>query len=160
MKIIFLDIDGVLNSADFFKKKHEETGLTQGGARVESIDPDALRLLERILEETDARIVVSSSWRIGRETVEIKKILRLAGFRHWDKIIDRTPSAGSLSEQRGEEIGMWLDEYNEDVETFIILDDGSDMGALLDHLVKTNWEYGLSEYEVKIAIERLNHTNE
>jgi len=156
MKLIFLDIDGVLNSHDFFYKRHETTGKMQGGCRRESIDPDALRRLERIINETGAKIVISSSWRIGRETVEIKELLRIAGFKHWQEIIDRTPSTSSLTERRGEEIRMWLDKNPENIGNFIILDDDSDMDKLMDRLVHTDWEHGLTDVETENAIARLN----
>ena len=161
MKIIFLDIDGVLNSQDFFRRKHEETGLTQGGSRAESIDPDALRLLERIVEETDAKIVVSSCWRIGRTTEELRDLLKEADFKYYDRIIDRTKNDGSFTTKRGDEIEEWLSRNPvKNSADFIILDDDSDMGNLFGSLVQTLWCQGLTEHEVKIAIERLNHTNE
>lgn len=156
MKVIFLDIDGVLNSANFFKKKHEETGLTQGGSRIESIDPDALRLLEQIIEETDAKIVVSSCWRIGRTTEELQGLLKGAGFKHYDRIIDRTNKIGSFATKRGDEIEEWLSRNSVQRGDVVILDDDSDMGDLFDRLVQTLYHQGLTEHEVKTAIEKLN----
>ena len=56
MKIIFLDIDGVLNSAAY---------RSQLGMRYfsEIIDRRKMPLLQKIVKETDAQIVLTSTWR-------------------------------------------------------------------------------------------------
>ena len=101
MKLIFLDIDGVLNSHDYFLKRYSETGKMQGGIRPESIDPDALRRLERILEETDAKIIVSSTWRLGQTVEQLQDLLESAGFLYPETIVGRTGSTDRLTERRG-----------------------------------------------------------
>ena len=149
MKIIFLDIDGVLNSIVFDRERTNEQG---------NIDETRLPLIKQILDETGALIVLSSSWR-----------------KHWDKepslcddlgaeinsifatydiaIYDKTPQL--QSNDRAEEIRLWLSQ-NETVRTFVILDDisfgwGSD---LQDNLVKTNCRIGrgLERQHVQKAI--------
>ena len=57
-KIIFLDIDGVLNSESYFKNKIAGV-----------IDPECVRRLNRIIKETDADIVISSSWKLSPSSV-------------------------------------------------------------------------------------------
>lgn len=157
MKIIFLDIDGVLNSAEFFARRHKATGLMQGGSRPQSINPDALRRLERLVEETGAEIVVSSTWRIGRTKQDLQKLLRMAGFKYWNLIIGRTPTTNSFNERRGREIKLWLDQHvGEEEPRFVILDDDSDMDELLDHLVKSANKRGLTDEEVDAAVAMLN----
>ena len=56
-KIIFLDIDGVLNSVEY-RKRIQCTG------RVE-MDPQLLSLLADLVNKTGAKLVISSTWRIG-----------------------------------------------------------------------------------------------
>ena len=57
MKIIFLDIDGVLNSIGWVER-------TKGTAYEDKeIDPSKVRLLKQIIDKTDAKIVLSSTWR-------------------------------------------------------------------------------------------------
>ena len=55
MKVFFLDIDGVLKSRAYDKKRNwnEQT----------DIDETRLPLVKKIVEETDAKIVLSSNWR-------------------------------------------------------------------------------------------------
>ncbi|MBP3534398.1 MAG: hypothetical protein J6J53_00140 [Muribaculaceae bacterium] len=54
MKLIFLDIDGVLNSYKFLQNLPEDSF---------GIDNTRLPILKRITDSTDAKIVLSSSWR-------------------------------------------------------------------------------------------------
>lgn len=56
MKVIFLDVDGVLNSQDLFERCGEE---------LVPIDEENIRYLKEIVDATGAQIVLSSSWRYG-----------------------------------------------------------------------------------------------
>jgi histidinol phosphatase-like enzyme len=53
MKVIFLDIDGVLNSEEFLKKNKNE-----------AIDRNNVSILKKIIDKTGAFIVMSSAWRL------------------------------------------------------------------------------------------------
>ena len=68
MSMLFLDIDGVLNSQTYITKKHNETGKCLGGSTVEMLDPDAISELNRIIDRTSAEIVLSSTWRMGENS--------------------------------------------------------------------------------------------
>lgn len=100
MRIIFLDIDGVLNCESAYKK-----GFCQ---YVESEDfhyqefyPPSKKLINQLIEETDAKIVISSSWR--KDGLErMKKIWKNEGMS--GEVIDTTPS---LYLQRGGSIQFW-----------------------------------------------------
>ena len=59
--IILLDVDGVLNSNEFAKHCLEEEGYDPFDC--DDLDPRAIRNLKRIVEETSASIILSSSWR-------------------------------------------------------------------------------------------------
>ena len=61
MKVIFLDIDGVLNTSQTFIGIHNEY-IEKGIRRIE-IDLNRLKLLKRIVDQTGAVIVLSSSWK-------------------------------------------------------------------------------------------------
>ena len=54
MKVLFLDFDGVITTYD---------------SRW-CIDTEKLNLIDKIIQQTDAKIVVSSSWKVGNENVE------------------------------------------------------------------------------------------
>ena len=58
-KVLFLDIDGVLNSSKFFDSLNDED------ASWKEIDEEAVKMLQRIKEETDCKVVMTSSWRNG-----------------------------------------------------------------------------------------------
>lgn len=130
MKIIFLDIDGVLNSDRYDRKKSEADG---------NIDKSRLPLLKRLIDETGARTVLSSSWREHweREASEMSdagKELSLIFLQAGIKIFDKTPFLSS----RKEEINHWLSLHPE-VEGFVILDDNIfGWGELSDYVIKTN----------------------
>ena len=55
-KIVFLCIDGVLNSEEYFNKCFSSDNVCD-------LDPDAINRLIKFLDDTNAKIVISSSWR-------------------------------------------------------------------------------------------------
>lgn len=151
MRIIFLDIDGVLNSwASFYK-----------------ITTKKLQLLNDLIEQTGAKIVISSSWRIGSNNVKefldknfSKSIFRLDTFKDitnqecisnifYNNTIDLIDTFGP---SRGDEIKRWLDNHSDDVESYVILDDDTDvLDEQLEHLVQTDTYFGLTDREIHLA---------
>lgn len=133
-KVLFLDIDGVLNSKIYYKYIYKPE---DGGSR---FDPYCVILVKRLIEEFSLKIVISSTWRNG----VVNKLMRelnehhLIDFLHADWY---TPIVRSAS--RGEEIKLWLDNHPE-VKDYIILDDNEN---LLDHqisrFVKTSTYLGM-----------------
>lgn len=150
MKIIFLDIDGVLNSRQSISYNHT-LGLTFG--EYDRPDPLMIANLNFIIKETDAYIVISSSWRI-RGLMYCKEMLYKAGLIK-NSILDITPTIYNTG--RGNEIQKWLDNDLDDIESFVILDDNSDMMHLKKFLVQTNSEYGLTLADSLKAIKILNN---
>lgn len=135
MKVIFLDIDGVLNSKQDRFSWDIET------------DIHFIRL-KRIVDKTRAQIVLSSSWRMGNSGRDIvHKRLQQFGM----DFIDVTPIFSG--QHRGREIADWLSRH--EVESFVILDDEGDMDELVDHLVKTDMNVGLQDNDVDKAISLL-----
>lgn len=155
MKIIFLDFDGVITTQ---KSRYK-------------LDKDKLELLGQILKETDAKIVVSSSWR-KHNLEETKKYLSEVShfvpfpFPFVDDIIGVTPriyvniNGNYKSVPRGMEIEMWLSQFEKEhglVDSFIILDDDMDMILYQkDAFIHTNSHTGLNKQHVKRAIAKLN----
>lgn len=116
--IIFLDMDGVLASPRAF--------LAQGDARTHEdrwIDDIAVRHLSMVCTATQAFVVISSTWRIGRTRANFVDLLGRHGFQgdiHMDwKTID------SNSRFRGDEVQEWLGRHPE-VKRHVILDDETD----------------------------------
>lgn len=116
MKILFLDIDGVLNNEQRYDewRKQPKKGLLDIDFLSYLICPQRLLMVKRIIEETGAKIVLSSSW---RNLPEDKNIVehRLAeiGLELWS-------CTGSCSIRR-KEILEWLE--TREIEKYAILDD-------------------------------------
>lgn len=160
MKIIFLDIDGVLNSVQSAHMYHrmwiqKDKPFGRRKMREDEFCPIACSNLLCILDEVpDAKIVVSSSWRIGNTLEELQAILENIGVPK-DRVIDKTPVMRQCG--RGIEIQQWLTDFahKEHLE-FVILDDDSDMAHLKDKLIQTDCCTGLTWIEVEKVITALN----
>lgn len=139
MKVLFLDIDGVLNSTRYMlelKEKGQEFRYDK------HMCPLSMRVLNEVLEKSGAKVVISSSWRIVHSLKEIEEVLVSNGFK--GEIIGVTPKGTGLTRVRGHEIKDWLMQ-NPGVTHFAIVDDDSDMGSLMDKLVQTRHATGLLE---------------
>lgn len=154
MKVIFLDIDGVLNSEQFIRALYRK--FKKGGLHREFCPICASNLLTIMTDVPDAKIVVSSSWRIGNTLEELQTYLFEGADIPKDRVIDVTPSFGSGP--RGLEIQAWLNLHPE-VMKFIILDDSSDMEHLMPRLVHTSWRRGLMIEEAELAVKMLEPTS-
>lgn len=172
MKVVFLDFDGVLNSAAWMKESfllagREKLSFLERDAR--ELSPAMVRRVLKIIEATDAAVVISSSWRILHSIDELKEILTVAGFPQFGQhIIDATPKARVVEEfgiprdtgiMRGHEIEHWINEFekkNGRLDSFVILDDDSDMlSSQKANFVQTNWEVGITDEHVERAIKIL-----
>lgn len=126
IKVLFLDIDGVVNCATTAQRHRGFIG----------IDPYMAHLVRMIVEKTGCQVVLSSSWRYfpgGREEVE----------RQVCPLLDVTPHSDLGC--RGDEIRAWLNAHPE-VTRYAIVDDNSDM-LPEQHLnfFQTSWERGITE---------------
>lgn len=157
-KIIFLDIDGVLNSNKYFSsreyyyKEHKKIEYTLEDTikrQLYDIDMNKLELLLKVVKITTAKIVITSSWRRLSIYPYIKKYLIEVGL----PIIGETPY---IEGNRGEEIRYYL--KNNKVDSFVILDDEifKDFNELINNLVKTSfYEEGLTIDSCNEIIKRL-----
>lgn len=155
-RILFLDIDGVLNSHDWWQRRDNSLRKLNPKTREEEaeleLDPEAIERLNRVTELTGAVIVVSSTWRTGgaKKWSNAQAMLVYRGLR--GEIVDKTPElfqhVGERLESghqphrradRGLEIQAWLTAHPE-VERFAIVDDDSDMAHLRPYLVKTHMD--------------------
>lgn len=155
MKVIFLDVDGVLNSDKFFDNNIDNS----------YIDEKTVRLVKKAVEETGAKVVVSSSFRYKRSFGKVQEILLRNGI-----IFDKTPF---LDNERGKEIKQWISENSEElndgleIEDYVVLDDDifDDFDEeILSHLIKMEenevrgFGKGLQEKDVDKIIERFGRT--
>lgn len=134
MKIIFLDVDGVLN--------------TSRATTVLSLSRGAIKRLQGIIEATEAKIVLSSTWRI-RDTSQFgaepyNKLVKALKYRGLE-LYGETPRLSQLSKSRGHEINEWLKDAGP-IDKYAIVDDDSDMlPHQLPHFFQTDPDYGLTE---------------
>jgi hypothetical protein len=156
MKVIFLDIDGVLNCSS---TRERIDGIF-------FVEDQKIEYLKEIIECTGAVVVLSSTWRIGWAWMQHNpdyhdkhfEMLRDKLQEHGIQLFGRTPT--SNHGVRGLEIDEWL-RHHSDVESFVILDDDSDMDKHIGRLVKTRWRStgaggGLLRKHIRPAIELLN----
>lgn len=155
MKVIFLDIDGVLVT---YKEIHSRSRDIVNGMHI--FNKACVDRLNKLVEDSGAELVLSSSWRVFgleafNEHASNQGILKLP--------IDITPSLDSKTEsgiyiakQRGHEIKAWLDKYP-DVTHYAILDDNTDMDTVRDNFVfvKDGMSTGLQDHHVEKVLKLL-----
>lgn len=134
MKVLFLDIDGVVNNA--------KTDMSDGWG----IDPYMAFLVGKIQLDTGCEFILSSAWRYSEEG---KNVVR----KKVGHLLFCTPLDG---ETRGQEIKDFLDAHPE-VTHYAIVDDENDFHKdQLTHLFKTSFQTGLTK---EIADEITNYLN-
>ena len=146
-KYILLDIDGVLTS-DAFTRQCIFEYRRENLFGVDWFDPACIEALRCIIEQTDATIVISSSWRDLGEY----KLKELWEYNQMPGQLDETsPTTPEYILTKEDAIGQWLSIHKED--KFVILDD-SELG--FPNLVKTNPTVGLTKKDARKAIKILN----
>lgn len=154
MKVIFLDVDGVLNYRGCKARCKGFLG----------VEPEKVVLLKQIVDATDAKIVLSSTWRLGYN----KDQKGYHGFRrHLEKrlneyglsVYDVTEDISAY--KRGAEIRLWLAQHGKEVKRWVVLDDEY-FGDFTEHKIKSHlvqtdmYADGLTERHVRKAIGILN----
>lgn len=165
MKIVFLDVDGELTYSNY---RNSET---------ENIDPEKVLLVKEICDNTGAKVVISSSWRmckgicdflinlledngidvigitsyIPTETVDdVPECITLAALEEFDYNVKHGTG-------RAAEIQKWIEENN--VDNFVILDDEDWVWheyGYAEHWIQPSWyDGGLKREHVDRAIEIL-----
>lgn len=161
-KIVFLGINGVLNSEEWFNKCFISDDICNS-----DVDPDAINRLIKFLDDTNAKIVLSSSWR----SLNVQStILEFSTSNHEllkkliPYIIGVTPRFYKHI-KRGNEIAYWVDifsiDYNDLVKRgyilenvklsknyrYVIVDDDSDM-LRGQNFVQTDFKIGLNDEDI------------
>lgn len=170
MKVIFLDIDGVLNTEVFtraffgiLKRLNTDRPEAKKIAKAELrddygvlFDPMAEDMLKWIVEATGAKIVISSTWRMSGLKI-MQEMWTKRGLP--GEVIDVTPNhmkRTGCTLQRGKEINEWLS--SNPVESYVIIDDDSDMEPeQLFRFVQTDYQYGLTYKAAVKCVDVLNN---
>ena len=146
-RVLFLDVDGVLNNGSWAARMYEQGVRTY---RDDLLYEPSLEQLKRIINTTGALIVVSSAWRqIPASYQHLLDWLKKYGLEAYDK----TPYVGSI---RGDDITAWFTRHPGKWQ-YVILDDDDDMDCHMDHLVRTDFETGLSEHDADRCIDILTN---
>lgn len=162
MKILALDIDGVLNTQrgteywDVVRRRDPEAYDRKYDFFGCNWCPTACANLSSLMDsEPDLRLVISSTWRLGCNLGRMRQYFLNRGLKwqHAHHIIGMTPDLSRPSEDvaRGLEIQAWLDKNAKRkwVSGFAIVDDDSDMSHLKHKLVQTRMEEGLTMEHVE-----------
>lgn len=162
MKVVFLDIDGVLNS-DLWNAIHQ-TDIYNGRL----IDEDKVKLLSMIIINTGAMIVLHSGWRfwlnknlqpIRKEADYLLSILNKYKINLYDITPDLSTEEIKKSKKfsliKAKEIMMWLGEHKE-VNAYVVLDDLDLHNVeISQYQIRTDSKVGLTEIDVRQAIRML-----
>lgn len=167
MKLLFLDIDGVLNSLEWCQAGNR-FGCPPGKKERCTKErlrwcPDMVKRLRRVIEATGAHIVISSSWRgYGKgATRKWRAMFSVYGWRNAPVIGEtpdlaiRMPSGVYVSPKRGEEIAAWIGAYPHVVERFVCVDDDADF-LPGQPLVRTSMHRGLTNADADECIRLLS----
>lgn len=144
MKIIFLDIDGVLNS-------------THGkGPYVSDMEIEKLTLLKRLLDNTNSSgVVITSDRRFSK--IDMKNKFNVFSQYQIDVLGKlRLPNDEDHQDNRGKQINDYLLNSNEEIEKIVILDDNDDgiSNLFYEDFILVNKFYGLNNeiYEKALRI--------
>ncbi|AIA64872.1 hypothetical protein AVV44_gp073 [Cronobacter phage S13] len=141
--VLFLDIDGVLNS----KKSLGVYGV--------HLSSDMVRCLNKIVKLTQCDVVLSSSWRSLFTLDMFHAMMFNQGMTYCHKIVGKTDNFSSF---RGKEIQKYLDEH--DYSRYCILDDETDMlESQKPFFIRTDWNVGLTDEDAEQAIKILGQIN-
>lgn len=140
MRVLFLDVDGVLNS--------HRTILTTGNCahphnyaeRREMFDWTAIKLLQGLCAAGDLKVVLSSAWRLGMTPADLARFGEFLGL----PIIDLTPDSWDPHQRRGHEIKAWLDNHVECIHYAIVDDDADMLPEQKPYFAQTFYEDGLT----------------
>lgn len=182
MKLIFLDIDGVLNTSDdncyrHLLRQHEAESKDipyKSGELISKthdkygnlFDDRAVKWLQYVVETTGAKIVISSTWRFSglEEMQSMWSHRELPGevigitpsYRHCETGFEESP----YEDWRGQEIKLYLDrlaQKGEPAECYVILDDDADMLPSQEPcFVKCDARLGITYVEVENIVKVLN----
>lgn len=151
MKVIFLDIDGVLNSEDLARKRIADFrgwNDTTNTKFYDFIDENAVKLISDLCEQYNIKLVISSSWRLStlEKTIDdfssdyMLLLHPLVPF-----IIGITPRVES--QIRGEEIAIYL-QQNSNITDYCIIDDSDMLKEQTSNFVQTSFWHGLTNEHI------------
>lgn len=184
MKIIFLDVDGVLNHEEWYTSGRAQNAYLATGetdAKAYNFDPESWKWVQKLINETGAKIVLSSSWRSYDLASTIEEYKDTAFKPIIDNLVGVTPV--TMTRNRGEEINRFFDIVNgnnsndtsksvewlknhpletltamgEKIAQYVIFDDDTDItDGQKPHFVHVDFWHGIQEKDYMKAKNILN----
>ena len=178
IKVIFIDIDGVLSPFGEEKYSYKEGEFPYAV----KFSQKCVDNLNKLLEKSGAKLVIHSDWGKQMKLVNIITIFATHGikgpyalpkdvgkdddikniFSDASKLYDIAITEKKFSSNKSHEIGFWLSDYEQFVESYVIIDDKEiypDYDAFADRnsrTVKPDSQVGLTEKDVEKALSILN----
>jgi len=161
MKVIFLDIDGVVATEEQYMRNRVNFWKKYEWARELKVpypfDEKCVKILNEIVEETDAEIIISSDWRLHWGLVELAEIFKHNGVNKMPRSVTKNKPVHMtyLEKNRANEVLDFINHF--DLTQFVILDDLDlkdllDRGDARDKFVRTKDSQGLKESGLKKKI--------
>lgn len=158
-KIIFLDIDGVLATDKQFMQNRKEFQEKNSWAYENNVpypfDNKCVKILNDILDETDAEIVLTSDWKLHWDLIRLHEIFSNNKVKKSPRMMTKNipHSFGNLTKNRANEIDEFLDHFN--FVNYVIIDD-LDVGMYLKNgskrFIKTQDREGIKKVGTKEKI--------
>lgn len=143
MRVIFLDVDGVLVTS---RTEHILI------SRFAAFDADAVREMNRLTKATGAKFVLSSSWRRNERVKSMRRYMKSQGLI--GELLDFTGIRRDSDRRR--EILDWLDHQSVRPE-FVIVDDEYDFLELEARRIQTRKETGFTAEHCDRALKLFSH---
>jgi hypothetical protein len=160
MRIVFLDIDGVLNSDLWDMTKTNKADDFPN----DQFDPKAVALFNDLIKTIDAQIVLTSTWRLIYDIEQINTIFKQVGIHR--EVLDYTPNlnAGNGHLVRGNEVLRWCIDNKQNIKIphltykdYLILDDNPDyLLSQADRFIRTDKRTGLTTQLVQEILKKFD----
>ena len=127
MKILFLDMDGVVNkgtdnASPARYRYNDKWSNPSDRFDLYYVDPELAARVSALVNDFNLRIVSTSTWRCGKTVDEFKELLNNR-FLPGDRLIGFTPDGESKGMTRADEICYFLQHSEANIERYVILDD-------------------------------------
>ena len=162
MKLVFLDFDGVINCDD----TQDKIMIARYGGMFTGFDDEKIMLIDELVRQTGAKVVISSTWRFSMSLHDLERIFKKRGYTH-GRFYGETPKSYTeiglgfppMRDDRGGEIQAYLDQMptlDRASLKFVVIDDLVTKFLKLGLQVLTDDRVGMTEENLQQAIDVLN----
>jgi fatty-acid desaturase len=157
MKVVFLDIDGVIVTGSYITEMEKGPGPWRDKTGKPFFCPQCLKNVEILVQQTGAKVVLSSNWRFYLGDIAAVRaffVRRKVSFDIYDitPMVEFMGGAISRPATRGEEINAWLEGHPR-VSNYCILDDDPHiLPTQKPYWIRTTWQYGFTKTKLEKAL--------